>query len=609
MAGTEKAYAVTKTKKLINTPEAIIPEMIEGMLGAHPDILQSAGVTGRVIMAVDGPRRGKVGIVVGGGSGHEPAFAGYVGRGLADAAAVGNVFASPSPEPIAEAARAVNGGAGVLFLYGNYTGDVMNFDMAAEVAARDGIEVRSVQVADDVASAPADRRGERRGIAGDFFVFKVTGAMADRMASLDEVERIALKANLATATMGVALGACSLPQTLKPNFEIGDDEMEVGMGVHGEPGIRRSKVESADMVSETLTNLIIEELALSHGDRVAILVNGLGSTSLMELYLLHRRARQILDARGVTIYKSFVGEFITSLEMAGASISLIKLDDELTDLLDHPCYTTALKVGAPPAPVAAAARLTRDVSAHHDAAAATQQARATGERPTGEITAAIFARMIEAVSHAIEDRSEWLSELDGVIGDGDHGVTMSIGWKAVRESLAERPADEDIEATCQRVAKAFLDAVGASSGPLYASAFLKASEAAAGRDGLDAASLVAFLDAAMQGIRMRGKAEPGDKTMVDAWWPAVESARKALSEGADVVDCLRAAAAGAERGMKETANIAARRGRSSKLGERSLGHIDPGSASSFVMIDTMRRSFEEQTLDRVEQAARPVRRI
>jgi dihydroxyacetone kinase len=224
-----------------------------------------------------------------------------------------------------------------------------------------------------------------------------------------------------------------------------------------------------------------------------------------------------------------------------------------------------------------------------------QAARPGGKRLTGEITPVVFVRMIEAVSYAIEERADWLSELDGVIGDGDHGVTMSIGWKAVRESLAARSADEDIEATCRRVARAFLDAVGASSGPLYASAFLKAGGVAANRDGLDAAALVDFLGAAAEGIRERGKAEPGDKTMLDAWWPAIQAAREALAEGADLAGCLRAAAAGAERGMKETANIAARRGRAAKLGERSLGHIDPGSASTFVMIDTLRRSFEEQT--------------
>ncbi|HTO34306.1 MAG TPA: dihydroxyacetone kinase subunit DhaL [Pararhizobium sp.] len=599
---------MTKTKKLMNSPETIIPEMIEGMLGAHSDILTSFGATGRVLVAIDGPRDGKVGIVVGGGSGHEPAFSGYVGRGLADASAIGNVFASPSPEPILEATRAANGGAGVLYLYGNYSGDVMNFDMAAEHAKREGIEVRSIPVTDDVASATSERTGDRRGIAGDFFVFKIAGAAADRMGTLDEVEAVTRKANRLTATMGVALGACSLPQTLKPNFEIGDDQMEIGMGVHGEPGIRRAAVETADEVTAELMEHIQGELKLVKGDKVALLVNGLGSTSPMELYLLHRRAKLILDDLGVGIHRSFVGEYVTSLEMAGASITLLKLDDELTSLLDHPCLAPALRVGPPPVPVSQqfSDRLKR-IAAEHPTEAKVQAASTGAVDGEGDLTAAIFAEMVRKVSFAIEDRADWLSELDGVIGDGDHGVTMGIGWRAVRTEIAEIGARESIEEICRRIAKAFLDAVGASSGPLYASAFLRAGETTGGRQRLDPAGVVAFLNGASNGVRERGKAEPGDKTMVDAWVPAVEQAQRALAEGGDIVDCLRAAAAGAERGMKATANIAARRGRSAKLGERSLGHIDPGSASTFLMIDAMRQSFETQTLDPVSRAQRPSR--
>jgi len=592
----------------MNSPETIIPEMIEGMLGAHSDILTSFGATGRVLVAIDGPRDGKVGIVVGGGSGHEPAFSGYVGRGLADASAIGNVFASPSPEPILEATRAANGGAGVIYLYGNYSGDVMNFDMAAEHAKREGIEVRSIPVTDDVASASSERIGDRRGIAGDFFVFKIAGAAADRMQTLDEVEAVTRKANRLTATMGVALGACSLPQTLKPNFEIGDDQMEIGMGVHGEPGIRRAAVETADEVTAELMEHIQGELKLEEGDKVAILINGLGSTSPMELYLLHRRAKMILDDLGVAIHKSYVGEYVTSLEMAGASITLLKLDDELTALLDHPCLTSVLRVGSPPAPASqeAADRLKR-ITAAQPTGTKTQAASSPRIAGEGDLTTEIFAEMIRKVSFAIEDRADWLSELDGVIGDGDHGVTMGIGWRAVRADIAEIGADDSIGDICSRIAKAFLDAVGASSGPLYASAFLRGGETTGGRHRLDAVGLVAFLEGASNGIRERGKSEPGDKTMVDAWVPAVEQAQKALAEGGDLVDCLRAAAAGAERGMKATANIAARRGRSAKLGERSLGHIDPGSASTFLMIDAMRQSFETQTLDPVSRAQRLTR--
>lgn len=587
---------MTKTKKLINNPDNIIFEMVEGFLGAHPDLVMRHGQSGRALVAVDGPREGKVGIVIGGGSGHEPAFLGYVGRGLADAVAIGNVFASPSPEPILEATRAADGGAGVVYLYGNYSGDVMNFDMAAEVAAAEGIKVRTVLVTDDVASAPAERAHERRGIAGDFFVFKIAGAAADRMASLEEVVAAAEKANRSTFTMGVALGPCSLPQTLKPNFSIGEDEMEIGMGIHGEPGISRGPLETADSVTDKLLDRIFAELILSAGDEVAVLVNGLGSTSLMELYLLHRRVKERLDERKVQIYRSFLGEYVTSLEMAGASISLLKLDNELKTLLDHPCRTAALQVGF----VTNGERVSRSsgaeyrASSHHPArrSESVVESATQGERQGGEVTPQIFCAMFRNVAAAIRVRKDWLSELDGVIGDGDHGVTMALGWTAVDRALDEVTAEDDIEAICKRIAKAFLDAVGASSGPLYATAFLRAGASARGRAGLDAAALVNFLESAAAGIRERGKAEPGDKTMVDAWVPAAEAASRALREGASAIACLKAAARGAEEGMNATANIAARKGRSSKLGERSLGHIDPGAASTFVMLSAMAEALE-----------------
>ncbi|WP_345900453.1 dihydroxyacetone kinase family protein, partial [Martelella sp. UBA3392] len=448
---------MTKTKKLINAPEDIIPQLISGMVAAHPDMLTREGGTGRAIVAVDGPRDGKVGIVVGGGSGHEPAFAGYVGRGLADAAAVGNIFASPSPEQILDAARAADGGAGVVFLYGNYTGDVMNFTMAAEELEASGTQVRQVQVADDVASAPKERRAERRGIAGDFFVFKIAGAAADLGEPLARVEALAQKANDATLSMGVALGACSLPQTGKPNFEIGDDEMEIGMGLHGEPGVRREKLAPADTVTDELMDTILGEMAPAKGDRVAVLVNGLGSTSLVELYIIFDRLKHILDDRGIEIHHSWVGEYATSLEMAGASITLIKLDDELTRLLDHPCRTPALTVGAIEGAAASSARSARRTAQAGDTPAKAKTA--TNLKREGIITPEIFRAMMQRAGDEIIAERDWLSELDGVIGDGDHGVTMEIGWKAVQGALANAEEDETIEGSCKRMAKAFLDAV------------------------------------------------------------------------------------------------------------------------------------------------------
>lgn len=334
----------TKTKKLINNPQVIIEEMLEGMIAAFPRHLRQLPEAPRAVVAVEGPRQGKVGLVIGGGSGHEPMFVGYVGRGLADAAAIGNVFASPPPDPIHACAKAVDGGAGVLFMYGNYAGDVMNFDMAAELAGLDGIEVRTVLTTDDIASGPADQKAKRRGVAGNFFIFKIAGSACDSMLPLAECERLARKANDRTYTMGVALSPCSLPQTLIPNFDIGPGEMEIGMGVHGEPGVARGPIKPADAVTDEIMDRILGEAAAPRGDSVAVLVNSLGATSQMELFLINRRVRQRLDAAGLCVHATWVGNYCTSLEMAGASISILHLDDELRALLDRPCSTPYLTI-------------------------------------------------------------------------------------------------------------------------------------------------------------------------------------------------------------------------------------------------------------------------
>ena len=406
-------------QKLINNPDDLIAQLVEGMVSAHPRHLTVRGQTGRAIVALHGPRAGKVGIVVGGGSGHEPAFAGYVGKGLADAAALGNVFASPSPAQIIDAGFAADGGVGVLFLYGNYTGDVMNFTMAAEQMAQHGIVARSFVTTDDIASAALDRMHERRGIAGNFFVFKIAGAAADLGGTLEQVEAAARAANAAVRTMGVALSACSMPQTGRANFNIPEGEMEIGMGIHGEPGIARVAAESADAVVDRLLLPILDELAVQRGDRVAVLVNGLGATTLMELYLLHRRVAQILDARGVQIHQSWVGEYCTALEMAGASVTILRLDGELTGWLDHPCDTPALRVAAAgPAPALPPAVAPRSVQP-----AQVQPALVQSDLiGTGSITPAVFRAMMAAAAARIDAQRDALCALDGALGDGDHGA-------------------------------------------------------------------------------------------------------------------------------------------------------------------------------------------
>lgn len=323
-------------KKLINDPKNVVEEMIDGYAKAHPDHIKRIGQNDRALVTARPKEKGKVSVLIGGGSGHEPAFLGYVGEGMADGVAVGNVFASPPPAPILEATKAIDKGAGVVYLYGNYAGDVMNFGMAAEMAEMEDIQVEMVIASDDVASAPKEEKEKRRGIAGEFFVYKMAGAAAERGYSLEDVARIARKANENTRSMGVGLTPCSLPQTGEPSFEIDDNEMEIGLGHHGEPGIRKVPLEPADSVADQLLEAIFRDMPLNKGEEVAVLVNGLGSTPRMELYIMFRRVEQVLKEKGINVYRSYVGDYITSLEMGGCSITLIKIDDELKKMVDQP---------------------------------------------------------------------------------------------------------------------------------------------------------------------------------------------------------------------------------------------------------------------------------
>lgn len=324
-------------KKLINDSKNVVEEMVEGYVKAHPNHIKQLPENDRSLVTARKTRDGKVGVLIGGGSGHEPGFMGYVGDGMADGVAVGNIFASPSPDPILEVTKAIDKGAGVVYLYGNYAGDVMNFGMAAEMAdLEEDINVGMALASDDVASAPNAEKEKRRGIAGEFFVYKAAGAAADFGYELDDVVRIANKANENTRSMGVGLSPCSLPQTGEPSFEIGDNEMEIGLGHHGEQGLEKGPLESADHVADRLVNDILADIELTKGDKVSVLVNGLGSTPRMELYIVFRRVEQILSELGIEIYRSYVGDYITSLEMGGCSVTLMKLDEELIKTVDHP---------------------------------------------------------------------------------------------------------------------------------------------------------------------------------------------------------------------------------------------------------------------------------
>jgi len=323
-------------KKILNAPQAYVDETLEGLVAAHPEQLRRLGDDGRVIARAGGAGPGKVGIVTGGGSGHLPVFLGYVGEGLLDACAVGNVFAGPRVGDCQMAARAADGGAGVLQLYGNYGGDRMNFDMSQEFLQMEGLDVVSVRVADDVASAPAVDRIKRRGVAGMVYAFKVAGARAAEGASLKEVAAAAQKAADACRSIGVALTPCVVPESGKASFTIGDAEIEFGMGIHGEPGIWRGAMKSADALADEMLSHLLPELPLDRGGRVAVLVNSLGATPHEELYILYRRVAQVLAGRGVSPVMPLVGRYATSMEMAGASLTLMPLDGELERLLQAP---------------------------------------------------------------------------------------------------------------------------------------------------------------------------------------------------------------------------------------------------------------------------------
>ncbi|MGE5138322.1 MAG: dihydroxyacetone kinase subunit DhaK [Rudaea sp.] len=325
-------------KKMLNKPEDFVPEMLDGLLKAHGDELAYADDLHSIVRA-DAPVQGKVGLMTGGGSGHLPVFLGYVGKGMLDGCAVGDVFQSPTPEQMFNVTRRINGGKGVLYLYGNYGGDVLNFDMAGEMAGMEDIPTKTVLVRDDVASAPPDEWQRRRGVAGMVFAFKVAGAKADEGASLDEVAAVAEKALANIRTMGVALSPCTVPVVGKPTFTIGEDEMEIGMGIHGERGKQREKLQTADTIAERMATAILDDMQAKPGERFAVMVNGLGATPPEELYILYRKAHDILTGRGIQIHRAYVGEFATSMEMAGASFTFFRVDDELAALLDKPAHT------------------------------------------------------------------------------------------------------------------------------------------------------------------------------------------------------------------------------------------------------------------------------
>ena len=325
-------------RKLLNDPNAYVSDMLAGLLAAHPEDLALADDPHAIVRA-DAPVADKVALATGGGSGHLPVFLGYVGAGMLDGCAVGDVFQSPSAETMMAVTRRIHAGKGVVYIYGNYGGDVMNFDMASEMAELEDIPVETVLVRDDVASAPPEQAERRRGVAGMVYAFKLAGAKADQGGSLEEVSQVARRTLERTRSIGVALSGCTVPQAGRPTFQVGEREMEIGMGIHGEPGMQREALQSADAITERMLGAVLEDLAPASGDTVTVMVNSLGATPLEELYIMYRTVHERLEAHGLTPYRPAIGRFATSMEMVGASLTVLRLDDELKALLDAPART------------------------------------------------------------------------------------------------------------------------------------------------------------------------------------------------------------------------------------------------------------------------------
>ena len=562
-------------KKIINRPEDFVDEVTESLLMAHPDRLRAATADRRALVRADAPVRGRVGIVTGGGSGHLPLFLGYVGQGLATGVAVGNVFSSPSAEQIAAATRASHGGAGVLYLYGNYGGDVYNFDLAGDVVAAEGIETATVLGTDDVLSAPRGKEATRRGVAGLFFAYKTAGAAAERGDDLEKVRSVAQRTVDATRTMGVGLSPTILPAAGEPTFTLDEGEMEVGIGIHGEPGSHRGPLETADQITDRFLTEILGELDPEAGDRVVVLVNGLGSTPLEELYLIYRRVHQVLGERGVVIHRCYIGEFATSLEMAGASVSVLLLDDELAELIDAPAASPFFGQGNTPAP-----------SARTEEAGAPGAESGAGAAPAVRRTGSVSAlrTTLIAAMERMPSHSEELRLLDSRLGDGDLGITVSSGASAVREVLLTLPEDAHHADVLRAAATAFAAANPSTFAALTGAGLLAAAAECEESDSISVRDAARLTAAVSRRVRERGGAEPGDKTFVDG----LLSVEEALSGAQDPRAAARDAASAAGRAVEETSGLTSARGRAAWVGERGAGERDPGSVALLRFLEELR---------------------
>ena len=572
--------------RLFNDPDDFAEEMIEGFAAASARWVRP--VTGGVVRSTRGEEP-TVAVVIGGGSGHYPAFGGLVGPGLAHGAAMGNLFASPSAHQVHAVATAAHEGRGVLLSFGNYAGDVLHFGQAQERMRAAGIDCRTVLVTDDVWSAPKDELDRRRGIAGDLVVFKIAGAAAEAGHDLDDVERFARLANARTRSFGVAFGGCTLPGADEPLFDVPAGRMAVGLGIHGEPGIDEVDVPTAAGLAEMFVTKLLDELPEGvdpAGARVVPILNGLGSVKYEELFVVYRTIHTLLTDAGVEIVSPEVGEFCTSFDMAGASLTLLWLDDELEQLWLAPCDTPAFRRGE-----VAGRRAVEDaeLTALDDA----QEIGAASD--ASRAAAAVISRAFAAVAAMLDAHADELGRIDRIAGDGDHGIGMQRGSRAAAEAAAgAAEAAAGARTTLQHAGDAWADKGGGTSGAIWGEMLVALGAAVGDDDAVTADAVGAGVAAMKDAVMSFGKAKPGDKTMIDAIVPFSDDLTARLAAGDTLIDAWSHAADVATAAAEATSELTARLGRARSHGDKSLGTPDPGAVSFALVAHTVLDVLKEE---------------
>lgn len=553
--------------KIFDDPAQFADDALDGFVAANRQYV--ARVDGGVVRSTESPA-GQVALVIGGGSGHYPAFAGLVGAGLAAGSACGNMFASPSAGQVYRVAKASQAGGGVLLSYGNYAGDVLHFGQAQDKLNAEGIETRTVLVTDDIASAPLEEIAKRRGIAGDLTVFKVAGAAAEAGLDLDEVERLAIKANHHTRSLGVAFAGCTLPGAAEPLFTVPDGMMSVGLGIHGEPGISEQPLPTASELARLLVDGLLKDKPDAAGTRVVPILNGLGTVKYDELFLLFGKIEALLTGAGLEIVEPECGELVTSLDMSGLSLTLFWLDAELEKFWAAPADTPAFRKGN------LATRRARSVESLADAGTAP----ALAATPASTALAATAVGALKEARSVVVEHEDALGKLDAIAGDGDHGIGMRRGVDAaVAAAEKSHAAGAGLEELLTAAGEQWAERAGGTSGALWGAAVTAVGRTLGSKDSYTAADAAAAVNALRDAIITLGKAEAGDKTMVDALLPFADTFAKSIDDGGSLAGSLRAAAEAAAEAADETAGLSPKKGRARPLAEKSLGHPDPGAVS------------------------------